>query len=105
MGLAGDEIPEFARIIAVADAFDCMTSDRSYRGRRTLDEAIAELRKSCGNHFDPEVVEAFLRAMERDGWVTPERVPLPDSDLVETTEQDHDDPTAPLKIVGDGARS
>jgi HD superfamily phosphohydrolase YqeK len=104
MGLAGDEIPEFARIIAVADAFDCLTSDRSYRTGCTLEEAIAELRKSCGEHFDPEIVEAFLRALERDGWVTPERVPLPDSDLVETTEQDHDDPTAPLKIVGDGAR-
>ena len=104
MGLAGDEIPEFARIIAVADTFDCMTSDRSYRGRRTQEEAIAELRQSCGTHFDPEVVEAFLRALERDGWVTPERVPLPDGDVVETTEQDHDDPTTPLKIVGDGAR-
>jgi HD superfamily phosphohydrolase YqeK len=104
MGLAGDEIPEFARIIAVADAFDCMTSDRSYRKRRSLEEAIAELRKSCGNHFDPDVVEAFLRALDRDGWATPERVPLPDSDVVETTEQDHDDPTVPLKIASEGAR-
>lgn len=104
MGLAGDEIPEFARIIAVADAFDCMTSDRSYRGRRTIEEAVAELRKSTGGHFDPEVVAAFLRALDRDGWATPERVPLPDSEVVETTEQDHDDPTAPLKIAGDGAR-
>jgi HD superfamily phosphohydrolase YqeK len=105
MGLAGDEIPEFARIIAVADAFDCMTSDRSYRGRRALEEAIAELRRSSGSHFDPDVVEAFLRALDRDGWTAPERLPLPDSDVVETTEQDHDDPTAPLKIAGDGARS
>ncbi|HEU5160650.1 MAG TPA: HD-GYP domain-containing protein [Streptosporangiaceae bacterium] len=105
MGLAGDEIPVFARIIAVADAFDCMTSDRSYRGRRALEEAIAELRRSSGGHFDPDVVDAFLRALERDGWPSPKRVPLPDSDVIETTEQDHDDPTAPLKIVGDGARS
>jgi hypothetical protein len=104
MGLAGDEIPEFARIIAVADAFDCMTSDRSYRGARSVEEAVAELRRSCGDQFDPDVVQAFLRALDRDGWATPERLPLPDSDVVETTEQDHDDPTAPLKIAGDGAR-
>jgi HD superfamily phosphohydrolase YqeK len=104
MGLAGDEIPEFARIIAVADTFDCMTSDRAYRGRRPIEEAVAELRRSCGDHFDPDVVEAFLRALDRDGWTTPARAPLPDSDVVETTEQDHDDPTAPLKIASDGAR-
>ncbi|HEX6473384.1 MAG TPA: HD-GYP domain-containing protein [Streptosporangiaceae bacterium] len=104
MGLAGDEIPEFARIIAVADAFDCMTSDRAYRGRRPIEEAVAELRKSSGTHFDPDVVQAFLRALDRDSWTTPAPAPLPDSDVVETTEQDHDDPTAPLKIAGDGAR-
>src|SRR5579875_2769605 len=45
MGLAGDEIPEFARVLGVADAFDAMTSDRSYRGARPVCEAIAELRK------------------------------------------------------------
>jgi hypothetical protein len=72
MGLAGDEIPEFARVLGVADAFDAMTSDRSYRGARPVPEAIAELRKWAGKQFDPAFVDAFIAALERDGWETPE---------------------------------
>ena len=53
MGLAGDEIPEFARIIAVADAFDSMTSDRSYRGAKPVEVALEELRKSAGHPVRP----------------------------------------------------
>ena len=72
MGLAGDEIPEFARVLAVADAFDAMTSNRSYRGARTVPEGIAELRKWASTQFDPAFVDAFITAIERDGWKTPE---------------------------------
>jgi HD superfamily phosphohydrolase YqeK len=72
MGLAGDEIPEFARVLAVADAFDAMTSDRSYRGARPVPEAITELRKWAGKQFDPAFVDAFVTAIERDGWTAPE---------------------------------
>jgi HD superfamily phosphohydrolase YqeK len=75
MGLAGDEIPEFARVLSVADAFDAMTSDRSYRGARPIPEAIAELRKWAGKQFDPAFVDAFLTAIERDGWAAPEPAP------------------------------
>jgi HD superfamily phosphohydrolase YqeK len=75
MGLAGDEIPEFARVLGVADAFDAMTSDRSYRGARPVPEAIAELRKWAGKQFDPAFVDAFVAAIERDGWTAPEPVP------------------------------
>jgi HD superfamily phosphohydrolase YqeK len=75
MGLAGDEIPEFARVLAVADAFDAMTSDRSYRGARPVPEAIAELRKWAGKQFDPAFVDAFVSAIERDGWTAPEAAP------------------------------
>jgi len=75
MGLAGDEIPEFARVLAVADAFDAMTSDRSYRGARPVPEAITELRKWAGKQFDPAFVDAFVTAIERDGWTAPEAVP------------------------------
>jgi HD superfamily phosphohydrolase YqeK len=75
MGLAGDEIPEFARVLAVADAFDAMTSTRSYRGARPVPEAVAELRKWAGTQFDPAFVDAFVTAIERDGWRKPEAAP------------------------------
>jgi hypothetical protein len=67
-GLAGDRIPEFARIIAVADAFDSMTSTRSYRRGRPVPEAVAELRRCAGSQFDPAMVEALVGAVERHGW-------------------------------------
>ena len=105
MGLAGDEIPEFARVICVADAFDSMTSTRSYRGARSVDDAIAELRRSAGSHFDPIMVSAFIAALERDGWEPPEPVAPPDTEGIETTQQDHDDPGAPLTVAGEGAAS
>jgi hypothetical protein len=104
MGLAGDEIPEFARVISVADAFDSMTSTRSYRAARSIEEAVEELRRGAGDHFDPAMVEAFLRALERDGWTLPKPVVLPDDDVVETTQQDHDDPSAPIRVARDGVR-
>lgn len=72
MGLAGDEIPEFGRVLAVADAFDAMTSTRSYRGARPVREAVSELRKWSGRQFDPAFVDAFVTAIEREGWKAPE---------------------------------
>ena len=98
MGFAGDEIPEFARVIAVADAFDSMTSTRSYRAARRMTEAIEELRKGAGTQFDPALVEAFIAALHRDGWRLPERAPAP-VDQQTVTAQDHDDPTAPLRVI------
>jgi len=59
-GLAGEEIPLGARIIAVADAFEAMTSHRSYRRALSRDEAVRELVRNAGTQFDPAVVEAFL---------------------------------------------
>jgi diguanylate cyclase (GGDEF)-like protein len=59
-GLAGEEIPVAARIIAVCDAFDAMTSHRAYRPTRSAAEAAAELERCAGEQFDPVVVEAFL---------------------------------------------
>jgi two-component system, cell cycle response regulator len=58
-GLAGDEIPLGARIVAVCDAFDAMTSDRPYRRAMPADEAIAELLRHAGTQFDADVVAAF----------------------------------------------
>ena len=60
-GLAGSEIPFASRIVAVCDAFSAMTTERPYRGPRSVDEALAELRRCAGTQFDPAVVEAFVR--------------------------------------------
>jgi diguanylate cyclase (GGDEF)-like protein len=62
--LAGDEIPLGARIIAVCDAFDAMTTDRPYQPAVPLDEALAELRRCAGTQFDPYVVEVFCEEAE-----------------------------------------
>jgi hypothetical protein len=98
MGLAGHEIPEFARVIAVADAFDSMTTTRSYREAKSIDQAIVELRRGAGTQFDPLIVQAFIAAVERDGWELPGPAGAP-IDLATVTVQDHDDPTAPLQVV------
>ena len=69
MGLRGDEIPEFARVIAVADAFDSMTTTRSYRGARTVEEALVELRRCAGTQFDPRDGRGAGRAaVDEHGW-------------------------------------
>ncbi|PYS90401.1 MAG: two-component system response regulator [Acidobacteria bacterium] len=60
-GRAGAEIDLNARIFAVADAFDAITSDRVYRAGRSYEAAVRELRQEAGRQFDPEVVAAFLR--------------------------------------------
>ncbi len=61
-GLTAQQIPQEARIVAVVDAFDAMTTDRAYRPPRTPVDAVGELRRCAGTHFDAEVVEAFFRA-------------------------------------------
>ncbi|HPZ07336.1 MAG TPA: HD domain-containing phosphohydrolase [Candidatus Eremiobacteraeota bacterium] len=59
-GLKGEEIPIYARIIAVCDSYDAMTSDRVYRKSMGKDFAISEIKRCSGTQFDPEVVEVFL---------------------------------------------
>jgi putative nucleotidyltransferase with HDIG domain len=64
--LKGDEIPLSARIVAVADVWDALTSNRPYRRALPPEQVRAHLRAQAGRHFDPAVVEAFL-AMQHDG--------------------------------------
>ena len=72
-GLIGDEIPEFARIIMVADAFDSMTSTRSYREAKSVESAVAELRRCEGMQFDPRAVDCLVQALTQVAWEpTPE---------------------------------
>ncbi|MDI6913229.1 MAG: HD-GYP domain-containing protein [Desulfitobacteriaceae bacterium] len=63
-GLIGGEIPLEARIIAIADTYDAMTSDRSYRKGKTPREAVQELRRVAGTQLDPELVNVFLKILE-----------------------------------------
>ena len=63
-GLAGERIPLLARIVACCDAFNAMTSDRSYRKAMPLEEAVAELRAASGTQFDPVVVDALIESLE-----------------------------------------
>ncbi|MEV6669360.1 HD-GYP domain-containing protein [Streptomyces sp. NPDC051162] len=67
-GLSGRQIPQFARIVAVADAFDAMTSTRSYSRARPVAVAMAELHRCSGTQFDPHMVEALEAALDRHGW-------------------------------------
>ncbi len=63
-GLAGENIHLLARIVAVTDAFDAMTSNRSYRAAMATEIAIEEIKKNRGSQFDPQIVDAFLAVME-----------------------------------------
>jgi HD domain-containing protein len=67
-GLRGEQIPVAARVISCCDAFDAMTSDRTYRDAMTVGDAIVELRANIGTQFDPEVVEALLGIVEGGEW-------------------------------------
>ena len=62
--ISGDDIPYIARIIAVADAFDAMTSNRVYRKQLELDYVIEELKRCSGSQFDPEIANVLLRMIE-----------------------------------------
>ena len=80
--LGGDDIPEVARIIAVADCFDAMYSNRPYRRRMNFDRVVSIIREVSGTQLAPEVVEAFLglaeegklRADDDDGGGTMENI-------------------------------
>jgi HD-GYP domain-containing protein (c-di-GMP phosphodiesterase class II) len=67
LGLKGEQIPLAARIFAVVDVYDALTSDRPYRKAWPEAEVLAHLKAESGKHFDPQVLEAFL-GMKKDGF-------------------------------------
>lgn len=64
-GLTGEEIPEMARVICIADTFDAMNSNRVYRKRCDAKYVVGEIKKGSGSQFDPKMAEAFLRVLEK----------------------------------------
>jgi putative nucleotidyltransferase with HDIG domain len=67
-GLVGQEIPLGARIVAVADSFDAMTTDRSYRRALSIEDAIERLKAGAGTQFDPGIVRVFVRHIRQKGY-------------------------------------
>jgi diguanylate cyclase (GGDEF)-like protein len=74
--LKGELIPLGARVVAVCDAFDAMTTTRPYRHRIGESDALAELRRCAGSQFDPAVVDAFVRVLEREMTAAAETIQL-----------------------------
>jgi len=71
-GLAGEKIPKFARIIAIADSFDAMTSERTYRKTNTAEEAAEEILRCSGTKYDPELAKVFVdEIVHRDPDLVP----------------------------------
>jgi putative nucleotidyltransferase with HDIG domain len=93
-GLAGEAIPLGARIIAVADAFDAMTSDRPYRAGLPREAAIEELCRCSGTQFDPQVVEAFVAPQ-----VAPAPRPAASSELAFVFMSDRTSPSTPDRVA------
>ena len=67
-GLRGEEIPLLARIIAVADAFDSLTTSRFHRDAYTVEEALAKLHERAGTQLDPSILAALERGLARHSW-------------------------------------
>jgi len=97
-GLGGDDIPLFARIISVADAFDSLTASRSHREAYSVEEAVAELHRRAGTQFDPVIVASLERGLARRKWRTTQLEPR----LMATAGRafDHDDPEASDLMAG-----
>jgi HD-GYP domain-containing protein (c-di-GMP phosphodiesterase class II) len=71
--LFGDDVPLTARVVMVADAFDSMTSTRTYRFAKSVDDGLRELRRCAATQFDPLCISALDRAIHKHGWEpTPE---------------------------------
>jgi methylmalonyl-CoA mutase cobalamin-binding subunit len=84
-GLKGEAIPIEGRIVAVADVFDALTSDRVYRKAFSVDEAVQMMREQRGRHFDPVLLDAFMEVLGQTGPDAREQVRSDPAELVEST--------------------
>jgi len=84
-GLAGEAIPIEGRIVAVADVFDALTSDRVYRPAFSVDKAVQMMREERGRHFDPVLLDAFMEVLGRSGPDARGEMPLDPAALIEST--------------------
>jgi len=84
-GLAGEAIPIEGRIVAVADVFDALTSDRVYRKAFPVEEAVQMMREQRGRHFDPVLLDAFMEVLESSGPDAREKQRSDPGELVEST--------------------
>ena len=91
-GLSGEQIPLFARVIAVADAFDLLTTARSHRDAHTVEDAMAELHRRAGSHLDPSIVVALEKGLARQEWESTRLEPGVMAAVGRAF--DHDDPAA-----------
>jgi len=97
-GLRGEDTPLLARIIAVADAFDSLTTSRFHRDAYTVAEALAQLHERAGTQFDPSIVAALERSLARHAW-EPTRLE-PTLKVTAGRAFDHDDPAASDVMAG-----
>ena len=84
-GLKGETIPIEGRIVAIADVFDALTSDRVYRKAFSIDEAVQMMREQRGRHFDPVLLDAFMEVLGRSGPDAREQLRSDPAALVEST--------------------
>ena len=68
-GLKGDEIPLLSRILAVVDAYDIMLNGRPYKNKKSVEDALLELKNNAGSQFDPELVEKFVEIIEKENKI------------------------------------
>jgi HD-GYP domain-containing protein (c-di-GMP phosphodiesterase class II)/methylmalonyl-CoA mutase cobalamin-binding subunit len=84
-GLKGEAIPIEGRIVAVADVFDALTSDRVYRKAFSVEDAVQMMREQRGRHFDPVLLDAFMEVLGRSGPDAREQLRSDPAALVEST--------------------
>jgi HD-GYP domain-containing protein (c-di-GMP phosphodiesterase class II)/methylmalonyl-CoA mutase cobalamin-binding subunit len=84
-GLVGEAIPIEGRIVAIADVFDALTSDRVYRKAFPVEEAVQMMREQRGRHFDPVLLDAFMEVLDKSGPDAREQERADPSTLVEST--------------------